>query len=169
MEIWKVMKENKKYEISNFGKVRTIATGRIRKTRISNKGYEQVGIYIEKKLKYLYIHRIVANNFLENINNSKEVNHINENKLDNRVENLEYCDTKYNCNYGTRNERILKSKEQTFKSIIQKDIYDNIIKKWNNIIEIKEKTNFKKHSIYKCCEGKHKTAYGYKWEYGDNL
>ena len=165
MEIWKIMKENNNYEISNLGKVRTIKTKRIRKTRISNKGYERIGIYINKKLKYFYIHRLVANNFMKNPNNYKEINHINENKLDNRLENLEYCDTKYNCNYGTRTERIIKTKEKTFKTIIQKDKNGNVIKKWKNIIEIKNNTNFNKHSIYKCCNGKHKTAYGYKWEY----
>ena len=164
-EIWKVMKEHKDYEVSNLGRIRTIKTQRIRKPSLHYKGYYQIIVYIDKKPKCFYVHRIVANNFLENPNNLPEINHKNEIKTDNRVENLEYCDTIYNNNYGTRTSRILNTKKDTFKSIIQKDKNDNVIKIWNNIIEIQNKTNFNKHNIYKCCEKKNKFAYGYKWEY----
>ena len=112
-----------------------------------------------------YVHRVVANNFVENSNNYKEINHKNEIKTDNRVENLEYCNTKYNCNYGTRNNRIINTKRNTFKTIIQKDKNNNIIKVWKDIIEIQENTKYNKHNIYKCCEKKYKYAYDYKWEY----
>jgi len=111
-EIWKTMKEHSNYEVSNMGKIRNKKTKRILKTTISYKGYERFIIYIEKKAKCFYVHRVVANNFLENYYNYKEINHKNENKLDNSVENLEYCDTKYNCNYGTRIERILDTKRK---------------------------------------------------------
>lgn len=164
-EIWKVMKEHNGYEISNYGKIKTIKTQRIRKTTINNKGYEQIIIYIDKKPKSFYVHRLVANNFIKNPNNYKEINHINENKLDNRACNLEYCNTKYNCNYGDRNIKIINSKRHTFKTIIQKDKSNNVIKIWKDIIEIQENTKYNKHNIYKCCEGKYKYAYGYKWEY----
>ena len=109
-EIWKTMKENEKYQISDCGNVKNKKSGRILKTTISNKGYKRFIIYLNKKAKCFYIHRVVANNFIENPHNYKEVNHINENKLDNHVSNLEYCDSKYNCNYGTRNQRILNTK-----------------------------------------------------------
>ena len=166
-EIWKTMKEHSNYEVSDEGQIRNKKTKRILKPSINNKGYKRIIIYINKKSRCLYVHRIVANNFLENPNNYKEVNHKNENKLDNRLINLEYCDTKYNCNYGTRNKRIIKNKRSTFKTIIQKDKNGNIIKKWKDIIEIQEKTKFNKHNIYKCCENKYKYAYNYIWEYAD--
>lgn len=102
---------------------------------------------------------------MENSNNYKEINHKNEIKTDNRVENLEYCNTKYNCNYGTRNNRIINTKRNTFKTIIQKDKNNNIIKVWKDIIEIQENTKYNKHNIYKCYEKKYKYAYDYKWEY----
>lgn len=165
IEIWKVMKEHNGYEVSNYGKIRNIKTGRILKTTTSYKGYKRFVIYIDKKPKCFYIHRVVANNFLDNSNNYKEINHINENKLDNRVCNLEYCTSKYNANYGTRNNRIINSKRNTFKTIIQKNKNNDIIKIWKDIIEIQENTKYNKHNIYKCCEGKYKYAYGYKWEY----
>ena len=169
MEIWKTMKEHNNYEVSNTEKVRNKQTQRILKTTISYKGYERFIVYIDKKPKCFYMHRVVANNFLKNDNNYKEINHKNENKLDNNVYNLEYCDTKYNCNYGTRVKRILKSKEHTFKSIIQKDKDNNIIKRWKNIIEIQQQTKFNKQGIYFCCEGKYKTSGGYIWEYETTL
>jgi hypothetical protein len=62
--------------------------------------------------KYYLLHRIVAKNFLNNINNLKQVNHKDENKLNNSVSNLEWCDNKYNANYGTRTERILNTKRK---------------------------------------------------------
>ena len=100
MEKWKTMKEHSNYEISNCGKVRNKKTGRIRKTTINNKGYEQIIVYINKKPKTYYIHRLVASNFIENSNNYKEVNHLDENKLNNNVNNLEWCTYRYNCIYN---------------------------------------------------------------------
>lgn len=164
-EVWKTMKEHADYEISNLGRVKTKKTGRIRKTTISNKGYEQIIVYINKKAKTYYVHRLVANNFIDNPSNLREINHINENKLDNKAINLEWCDGKYNLHYGNRVQRILKTKEPTFKKIKQKDLQGNTIKIWKNIIEIQKETNFNKQSIYKCCKGKHKSANGYIWEY----
>ena len=165
----KTINECQKYEISNFGKIRNIKTQRIRKAKINNKGYEQIILFINSKPKSYYVHRLVASNYIKNPNHYKEINHINENKLDNRVCNLEYCDTKYNCNYGTRNQRIINAKRQTFKTIIQKDKNNNIIRIWNDIIEIQQETKYNKHNIYKCCENKYKYAYGYKWEYSTLL
>lgn len=112
MEVWKTMKEHKNYEISNYGKIRNKKTGRIRKTTINNKGYEQILVYINKKPKSYYVHRVVANNFIDNPNNFKEINHMDENKLNNKIDNLEWCDSKYNLLYGTRVQRILKTKKE---------------------------------------------------------
>lgn len=164
-EIWKIMKENNKYEISNFGKIKTIKTQKIRKPIISKKGYYQMIFYINKKPKSYFVHRLVANNFIDNPNNYEQINHKNENKLDNRVENLEWCNNKYNANYGTKTERMLKTKWNTFRKIIQKDKNNNVIKLWENIIEIQKETKYNKANIYKCCEGKYKYAYNYIWEY----
>lgn len=109
-EIWKVMKEHNNYEVSNFGKIRNIKTKRILKTTKNNKGYERFIIYIDKKPKCFYVHRVVANNYLDNPNNYKEVNHKDENKSNNCINNLEWCDGLYNLSYGTRVERILNTK-----------------------------------------------------------
>ena len=164
-EVWKIMKEHSNYEVSNLGKIKNKTTGRIRKTSINNKGYEQFIVYIDKKPKTFYVHRVVANNFLENFNNLPEVNHKDENKLNNCVDNLEWCDGCYNLHYGTRIERIINKKKPLYIKIIQKDKNKNIIKIWENIDEIVCNNNYHRSNIYKCCQGKLKTAYGYVWKY----
>lgn len=112
MELWLTMKENPNYEISNKGRVRNKKTKRILKTTINNKGYERFIIYEEKsKPKMYYIHRVVANNYIDNKKNYNQVNHINENKRDNNVSNLEWCDNWYNSHYGTRLGRIWETKK----------------------------------------------------------
>ena len=164
-ETWKIMKENPNYEVSNLGKIRNTKTKRIRKTTINNKGYEKFIIYINEKPKSFYVHRVVANNFIENLNNYLEVNHKDENKLNNSVDNLEWCDGCYNLHYGTRIKRIKDKKKAPCIKIIQKDKNENIIRIWQNIDEIVCSTNYHRSNIYKCCQGKLKTAYGYIWEY----
>lgn len=164
-EIWKMLKEHPNYEVSTLGKIRNIKTKRVRKTTINNKGYEQFIVYIDKKPKSFYVHRVVANNFIENFNNFIEVNHRDENKLNNNVDNLEWCDSDYNLHYGTRTERIIDKKKPFYTKIIQKDKNKNVIKIWENIDEIVCNTKYHRSNIYKCCQGKLHTAYGYIWEY----
>lgn len=164
-EVWKTMKEHSNYEVSSLGRIKNKTTGRIRKTSINNKGYEQFVVYINKKPKSFYVHRVVANNFLKKNSNLMEVNHKDENKLNNCVDNLEWCDSCYNLHYGTRIERIINKKKPYYIKIIQKDKDRNIIKIWKNIDEIVCNTNYNKSNIYKCCQGKLKTAYGYIWNY----
>lgn len=111
-EVWKVMKEHNGYEVSNKGEIRNKKTKRILKSSISYKGYKRFIVYINKKGKCLYIHRVVANNFIKNPNNYDCINHKDENKLNNNVNNLEWCDISYNNKYGTRIERILETKRK---------------------------------------------------------
>ncbi len=115
MEIWKDIPgfENL-YQASNKGNIRSLNyrnTGKVQvlKPIIRDNGYLQVALWKEKKVVYCRIHRLIALTFLENPNNLPEVNHIDENKSNNRVENLEWCTRKYNINYGTHNERVSKS------------------------------------------------------------
>lgn len=114
MEIWKpVVGYETKYEVSNYGRVRSIARnvwngkcyfwkdGQILYERISNSGYKMVRVDGANR----YIHRLVASAFIENPNNLPQVNHKDENKMNNDVSNLEWCTAKYNSNYGTGIER----------------------------------------------------------------
>ena len=121
-EEWRAIKgyENL-YEVSNLGRVRSLEryvkskTGtRIVKERILKpvnvgSGYLGVGLYKEGKVRIIYVHRLVAQAFIPNPNNLPEVNHKDENKTNNRVENLEWCTREYNMSHGTRSERAGKA------------------------------------------------------------
>ena len=124
------------------------------------KAYTEVEV-MQQKIKK--IHRLVAEAFIDNPNNYLYINHKDENKKNNIVNNLEWCTKAYNNNYGTRNERMSKNKSKY--KIIQKDKEGKIIKKWQNIWDLEHNTSYNKWVIRQCCKNKCKTVYGYKWEY----
>lgn len=86
---------------------------RIMKPSVNNNGY----LIVTLNRKTYYVHRLVAETFIPNINNLSEVNHINEIKTDNNVSNLEWCDSNYNVNYGTRTYRSSEKHKKAIKVI----------------------------------------------------
>lgn len=153
-EIWKNIQGYTNYQISNMGNVKSLKFGKERILKpIKNKyGYLTVILYKQGKLKNHYVHRLVAEAFIENHNNYEEVNHKDEDKTNNAVENLEFCDRKYNINYGTRTEKCSKP----VLCIETNKIYPSLN-------EIKRQTGFAKSNISNACNGKLKQAYGYHW------
>ena len=109
-EIWKTIEEFPNYEVSNMGQIRNKTTGHIRKPRV-HRGYCDINIMKNNTRIYRRVHRLVAIAFIPNPDNLPEINHINEDRTDNRVENLEWCDRTYNNNYGNhpKNCHIKKS------------------------------------------------------------
>ena len=89
------------YEASSYGRIRSKVTGRITKDYYTEKGYKKVKIYLNGQCKSELVHRLVAFAFLPNPNNYPQVNHIDEDKGNNRLDNLEWCDSLYNNNYGS--------------------------------------------------------------------
>ena len=175
-EIWKEIKDYTNYYVSNKGNILNIyekaikrnskekgIAFRILKPTIDSNGYCCICLYKNNVSKIFKVHRLVAEAFIKNPKNLPQINHKDENKYNNIVDNLEWCTQQYNMNYGCRNEKV--SKNQSKYKIIQMDKNNNIIKIWDNIWELTHNTNFKKYNIYCCCRGKYKTAYGYKWKY----
>lgn len=114
-EIWKDIPEYEGlYQISNLGRVRHINKYKhILYQKVDSYGYNAVILCKNGKIKYYRVHRLVGMSFIPNPNNYPFINHKDECKTNNIVDNLEWCDNKYNCNWGTRNKRIsnaLKSK-----------------------------------------------------------
>ena len=120
-EIWKpIYGYESTYEISSLGRVKRLESKdsrghlrkeRILKQRITAYGYAQIGLYKDSKETKFLVHNLVANAFIPNPLGLSDVNHINEVKRDNRLENLERCTRSYNCNYGTANERRILSRK----------------------------------------------------------
>ncbi len=162
-EIWKDVRGYEGiYQVSNLGNVKTLKRNMLLKVNNTSK-YDYVKLYKNGKGKVKKIHRLVAENFIENPNKLECVNHKDENKKNNNVNNLEWCTKKYNCNYGTIKERMSKSLSKY--KIAQKDKNGNIIKIWQSVWDIEHNTSYKKGNIRCCCQNKHNYAYGYKWEY----
>ena len=126
-EIWKdILGYEGLYQVSSFGRVRSLdryveySNGRIHlhKGKVlsllkGEYGYIQVSLYYNRKMYKKYVHRLVAEAFLLNPDNLPEVNHIDEDKSNNSVDNLEWCTAKYNNNYGTAR---IRAKETAIKN-----------------------------------------------------
>lgn len=136
MEIFKVIEEANNYEISNFGNVRKIGEKEYKSFSIMSKGYKQVCLNGKSYL----IHRLVAQAFCEKINPSYNiVNHKDENKLNNKADNLEWCDNKYNLAYSDCFNR--NSISNSHGSIIEYDKNGNKIKEYNSLEYVYKNVN----------------------------
>ena len=159
MEEWRdVVGAEKYYEVSNLGKIRNKITGDILKPSKS-------GGYFHIELRYginkdCLIHRLVAQAFIPNPFNLSCVNHKDENKLNNRADNLEWCTYQYNNKYGAgalkRNQRI-----------IQYDLSGNALKIWESMKEAAETLGIEWQGISACCRNKSKSCGGYAWTYAN--
>ena len=163
-EIWKKIKNYDDYEISNLGNVKSLKSNKILKPSKSSSGYLQVTLCKNGKTKNFFIHRLVANEFIDKENYKFEVNHKDENKLNNKADNLEWCDRKYNMNYGNIKNKLSQTK---MKKVGKYNKNDDLIKIYNSINEAAFENNAKSTNIVKCCKNiKHyKTCKGYKWKY----
>jgi hypothetical protein len=167
-EIWKdVVGYEGKYQISNLGRIKSLkGTQKIKKSTINNRGY-RLTLLGYKPRKSFYIHRLVAQAFIPNPNNYPQVNHIDGNKLNNCVDNLEWCSQLDNIRHAYRNGLIPISKNFKAKPVYQYDKKGFVIKKWNCVSDAEKELGICKSSICACCKHKYgfKTAGGYKWEY----
>ena len=166
MEQWKDIIYEKDYQISNLGRIKSFKWGkeRILKPSLSKKGYLNV---ILNRKNYL-VHRLVAEAFLPNPDNLPCVNHKDEDKSNNIVNNLEWCDVKYNQNYGTRNTRIGKSNTngKLSKPVLQYTLDGQFVKEWSSTMECK-RNGYNQSHIIECCRKNRKTHKGFKWGYKD--
>lgn len=175
-ETWKpVVGYEGLYEVSDLGRVKkvartiTLADGTIKKVdeRIlkpsDSNGYQIVGLYRNGVSKSNWVHRLVAQAFIPNPNKLPEVNHKDEIKANNNLDNLEWVSHRDNSNYGKRNERISKSMS---KPIVQIDLSTGlIIKTYPSTTIATRVTGINYDTISRAARGKYKTAGGYGWRY----
>ena len=149
-----------KYEVSNLGKVRNIKSGRVLKTSLNNNGYLRLFLCKNNKRKHLYLHRIIATAFIDNPDEKPCVNHIDENKLNNDLSNLEWCTVRENLIHGTRTKR---AAEKLSQKVIQLDLNGNVLNEFESMVQAGQETGVSRSNISSCCNGKLKSAGGYKW------
>lgn len=152
------------YQISNKGRVKSLKYGkeRILKPQDNGRGYMIIGLFKNGILKHIKVHRLVAITFISNPENLSEVNHKDENKKNNCVENLEWIRHMDNCNYGTRNERVGYSHS---KPILQYSKSGDFIREWQGAREIEKLLGINHTSIIQSCKGRYKSAGGFVWKY----
>jgi len=163
-EIWKgvIIDEVKyNYEVSNTGNIRNSQTGRVLKPSIRAQYY---GVSLSKntKSKTYNIHSIVAMMFIDNPNNYKVVNHKDGNKVNNNVENLEWCSYKENTAHALEN-KLIKLHRKKVKQLS----YDGtqLIKIYDSIRDAEKETGISNKQISKVCRNKMPTSHGFRWEY----
>lgn len=170
-EIWKdIDGYDGLYQISNLGNVRSLKFGKIKLLKqINDKyGYKKVDLYKDRKTKTCKIHRLVAQAFIPNPNNLPEVNHKDENKSNNCVDNLEWCDRKYNMNYGTAQQRSSCKRinhPSRSKQVLQLTKSGEFVTEYPSICEASRFTELDKSHISKCCRGIKKSFGGFIWKY----
>lgn len=163
---WKTITGYENYEVSSEGDIRNKKTGKILKPAKNSTGYLLVGLCKDGKLKSFLVHRLVAETWIPNPNGYPIVNHINENKEDNSVDNLEWCSYKYNSNYGTCQQRKGQAKKDSGNG--GKKVYCvELDQTFNSIKEAERKTGVRHEGILRCCQGKYKTAGNMHWKYVD--
>ena len=184
-EIWKDIPEYEGlYQASSLGNIRSIDRiiydknlkrsrnfkGKILKQNIRNDGYLFVNLSKNGINKVVKIHRIIAKTFIKNNNNYKCINHINGNKQDNNINNLEWCTYSHNIKEAYRlglkkSISIKGEKNKCSKIVNQYDLDNNFIKKWYCIKDASKKLKIKDSNISLCCKGKRNKAGGYIWKY----
>lgn len=164
-EIWKSIDD--RYSVSNLGRIKSSYANkeRILKPFKDVRGYLKVDLRSPGKRKTMSVHRLVALAFIPNPNNLPEVNHKDECKENNCVDNLEWCDTPYNCNYGTRNKRKADGCKKKVYSIDK----NGVITYYNSRNEAAELTGIPAANISKVLSNNypHKTAGGKQWFYAE--
>ena len=161
MEIWKDIEGYEGlYQVSNKGRVKSLKYGkeRILRPGIDRDGYYKIMLYNDSARKTFRLHRLVAEAFIPNLDNKPEVNHKDENKKNNCVENLEWIRHIDNCNYGTRNKRLSRKLLQYSKD-------GEFIKEWQSAVEVKRVLGIDHGNIARCCKGRYKSAGNFIWKY----
>ena len=169
-EIWKDIKGYEGlYKISNLGRIKslprngTIKNERIIKYSLDKYGYPQVILH-NKKYKCFRVHRLVAKTFIPNPENKLTVNHIDGNKLNNCVDNLEWNTVEENNNHALR----MGLQRFTGNKINQYSLDGKFIKQWNSQREIERKLKVSHGNINLTCKGIYKQCNGYIWRYAND-
>ena len=169
-EIWKPVKDYEtRYEVSNFGNVRNAKSGKTLKGAKNKRGYIHVFLRKNGKGTTKTVHRLVAEAFVPNPRGCSEVNHIDENKQNNKADNLEWVTHLENSRHGTRGERIAKANTgnpKTSRRIYRYSVSGKLIETYASPRVAEEKTGISRHSItHALYRNPYNYAKGFVWKF----
>ena len=173
------------YEVDQFGRVFSVervisvndngrkyekrVSGRQMKQCLKNNGYKSVSLTKDGVTKAFYVHRLVAEAFIPNPDNLPMVNHKDEDKTNNFLENLEWCTAQYNNTYGTarkrRADKIRGRESEKRIAVIQRSVDGEFMNRYSSVKDAATSVNGTTGAISAVCNGRRKTAYGYIWEH----
>lgn len=178
------------YQVSDMGRVKSLRKNKIMSPHSNGTSkHQKVELYLNNKVDRRFVHRLVAETFIDNPSKLPCVNHKDENPENNRLSNLEWCTYKYNTNYGTARERMVKNHDyalSTCKRLEDKNIGQKISKaKCKPVIQLSLDGEYIKSypgakiagqffgkntgaSISSACRGEQKSAFGFKWVYEED-
>lgn len=163
-EIWRPIENFPNYEVSNYGRIKNVLSGNILSPYKNENGYMIISLHNGSGNNRKYrVHRLVAEAFIPNPNNYPIINHKDENKSNNHVSNLEWCNKSYNALYGSTQSKLRAHKIQPIQMIDNST--GEVIKEFDSIKSASELTGIHRGYISNVCRGKHKTAHGYIWRY----
>ena len=190
-EIWKDIKGYEKmYQISNYGRIKSLSRfinsckqyssiGYYSKEKIIKQSVSKTGYYIctlckNGKTRTFKVHRLIAEAFIDNPNNLPIINHKDGNKLNNSIDNMEWCDYSHNnkeaYKQGLKESNlkwIVELNKRKRKKVNQYDLNNNFIKQYKSVHEAENETKAHHVNIIKVCKGQRITAGGYKWRYAE--
>lgn len=168
-EIWKDIDGYEGlYQVSSLGNVKNVKRNCLLKPCIHKLGYASVMLYKNNKPKRYNIHRLVAMAFLDNVNHYDLVNHIDEDKANNRVDNLEWCSSEYNMRFGTISRRLSEKrghKARNKRPVLQIDDIGNVVRAFESIAQAARETGTSRTSINQSCKNRRKKANNFYWSY----
>jgi hypothetical protein len=192
MENWKkIVGYEGLYEVSDLGNVRSLdkvvpkwdgfrlLKGRVLKKKLTQFGYHSVALTKNGKPKHYFVHRLVATCFIDNpdTKTKTQVNHIDGNKTNNAVDNLEWVSASENIKHAFKTG--LKSVQQSQidtirtlgknsnKKVLQMDLDGNVVKEWNSMTDASKTLKINLSCISMCCKGTRKKAGGFAWKYSE--
>ena len=181
MEIWKdIPNYIGLYQASNLGRIKSLKREhyipsldkiiwnnkeKILKQAIGKDGYKYVVLTKNSNRKTFKVHRLIMITFNELDNKKTYINHIDGNKKNNILENLEWCNNSENIKHAYDNKLIDITKK--YKKVNQYDLQGNFIKQWGSMKEIEKELNICWQNVSMCCRGVRKKAYSYIWRYAD--
>lgn len=171
--MWKIIENYPMYRVNENGEIMFIGDKyhkqHIMKQHIASNGYNMLTLRDKDgKKHHVLVHRLVAKAFIPNPDNLPQVGHLDEDRQNNRADNLCWCTAKQNNNYGDHNKRVSEATmNKKGKKVRQYSLEGEFIKEYPSTREVQRQTGFFSSNIVNACNLPDRTAYNYKWKYAN--